>query len=152
MIIEDFIINVYCLIDDLKKKELLKDEKLRKRGFEPNLSGSEVITLEIVGEFLGIDTDKRMWEYFCNHWRELFPKLGSRSNFAKHAANLWQLKKRLQKRLSIQMGAFSDPLHMSDGFPMPTCHFKRAYFSPLFEGSTAYGYCASKNEKRKFSY
>lgn len=146
MSIEDFIIRAYCLIDDLEKKEL-KGEKLRKRGFEPGLTDSEVMTMEVVGEFLGIDTDKGIWEYFDNHWKELFPKLGSRANFAKHAANLWQLKKRLQKKLANQMAAFSDPLHMSDGFPMPTCHFKRAYFSPLFEESAAYGYCASKDEK-----
>lgn len=145
MSIEDFIIKAYCLIDDLEKKEL-KGEKLRKRGFEPSLTDSEVIAMEVVGEFLGMDTDKGIWEYFANHWKEMFPNLGSRANFAKQASNLWHLKKRLQKKLAIQMGAFSDSLHMSDGFPMPTCHFKRAYFSPLFEESAAYGYCASKDE------
>lgn len=145
MPVEDFIISAYCLIDDLIQIEL-KGGKLRKRGFEPGLTDSEVITMEIVGEFLGIDTDKGIWEYFDNHWKSLFPSLGSRSNFARQAANLWQLKQSLQKKLAEQMGAFSDSLHMSDGFPMPSCHFKRAYFSPLFEGEATYGYCASKGE------
>ena len=44
MSVEDFIINVYCLIDDLSKTEF-RGEKLRKRGFEPKLSDSEVITI-----------------------------------------------------------------------------------------------------------
>jgi hypothetical protein len=44
------------------------------------------------------------------------------------------------------MGALSDNLHLADGLPMPVCHFKRAYFSRLFEGVAAYGYCASKKE------
>jgi hypothetical protein len=64
------------------------NDKLRKRGFNPALSDSEMITIEIIAEFLGIDTDKGAWEYFCNHWWSWFPAIGSRANFAKHAANL----------------------------------------------------------------
>jgi hypothetical protein len=146
MSVEEFIITVYCLIDDLSKESVGK-KKLRKRGFEPDLSDSEVITMEIVAEFLGIDTDKGAWEYFCNHWRGLFPRLGSRANFAKHASNLWRIKQMIHKKLAKQLGAFSDPLHMADGFPMPVCHFKRAYFSRIFRGEAAYSHCASKDEK-----
>ena len=61
MLMEDFIITVYCLIDDTLKN-LLGSQKLRHRGFEPKLSNSEVITIEVIAEFLGIDTDKGAWE------------------------------------------------------------------------------------------
>jgi len=50
--------------------------------------------------------------------------LGSRANFAKHAAHLWQVKQRLQKELAQQLGAFIDELHLADGFPMTVCQFK----------------------------
>jgi hypothetical protein len=50
MPIEDFIIKVYVCVDDFIKQL----EKLRKHGFEPKLSDSEVLTMEIVGEFLGL--------------------------------------------------------------------------------------------------
>ena len=70
MPIENFIIAVYYLTNDLSK-EVLGEKKLRKRGFKAELSDSEVITMEIVGEFLGIDTDKGAWEYCLNHWRKL---------------------------------------------------------------------------------
>ncbi len=33
-----------------------------------------------------------------------------------------------------------------DGLPIPVCKFARAYFSRLFEGDAAYGYCAAKQE------
>lgn len=145
MSMENFIITVYCLVDDILKK-LLRDQELRKRGFKPFLSDSEIITMEIVAEFIGIDTDKGAWEYFSRHWKKLFPMLGSRSNFARHAANLWKITQRIQKELAKQLGAFSDTLHLADGFPMPVCHFKRAYFSSIFAGESAYGYCASKGE------
>lgn len=145
MPIEDFIITAYCLIDDLLK-QLLLEKPLRSRGFAPKLSDAEVITMEIVAEFFGIDTDKGAWKYFDNHWKSLFPNLGSRANFAKHTANLWAMTQQVQQELAKQMGAFSDQLHMADGFPMPVVHFKRAHGSRIFSNEAAYGYCASKGE------
>lgn len=146
MSLEDFIITVYCLIEDGLKK-FSEIGKLRQRGFSPSLSDGEVITIEIVAEFLGIDTDKGAWEYIRDHWLEWFPMLGSRANFAKHATHLWQAKQWLQKKLAQQLGAFADELHLADGFPMPVCQFKRAHFSRVFKGVATYGYCASKGEK-----
>ena len=136
---------MYCLVDDLVKTRL-KSKKLRQRGFEPALTDSEVIAMELVAEFQGIDTDKGTWEYFRNHWYALFPNLGSRANFAKHAANLWCIKQQIQKILAGQMGVFTDSLHIADGFPVPVCHFRRANFSQVFSGEATYGYCASKGE------
>lgn len=74
MLIEDFIIEVFCFVDD-QMKNLTATSPLRRRGFQPALSDSEVITMEIVGEFCGIDTDKGMWEYFSWHWRHFFSRI-----------------------------------------------------------------------------
>lgn len=71
--IEDFIIEIYCRTDD-SLKEISRGIKLRSRGFPPSLSDSEVITMEIVGEYLGIDTDKGIWEYFRRHWSHFFSR------------------------------------------------------------------------------
>ncbi len=144
MSLEDFIIRVYCLVDAELKKTV--NTRLRTRGFEPKLSDSEVITMDIVGEFLGKDTDTGIWRYFKEHWTCWFPGLGSRVNYAKQSANLWQMKQKIQLSLALQLGAFADRLHMADGFPLAVCHFKRAGFSSIFEGIAAYGYCASKSE------
>jgi hypothetical protein len=53
MDLSTFIVSVFCLIDDR-----LKGRRIRQRGPAPKLSDSEVLTIEIVGEFLGLDTDK----------------------------------------------------------------------------------------------
>jgi hypothetical protein len=145
MPIEDFIITVFCLIDDACKK-IGGGHRLRTRGFEPKLSDSEVITMDVVGEFLGRDTDTGIWRYVKEHWFSLFPELGSRGNYAKQSANLWIIKQRIQASFAAQSGALSDTLHMADGLPMPICHFKRAGFSSIFKGIASYGYCASKSE------
>ena len=106
---EDFIIAVFCCVDDFFQA-ITHGRPLRKRGFAPTLGDSEVITMEIVGEFLRIDTDRDIWKYFRNHWQQFFPQLGSisRSSFVRQGANLWQYKQVLQQRLAKALGAFDD--------------------------------------------
>ncbi len=72
-----------CLID-----EWLKDQgPLRQRGPAPKLSDFEVLTIEVVGEFLGIDTDSGLLAHFRRHHGELFPALGEvhRTTFSRQA-------------------------------------------------------------------
>jgi len=146
MSIEDFIIAIFYLIDEEIKK-ILASRRLRARGPRPVLYDSEVITMEIVGEFLGKDADKTIWEYFKSHWTHFFPKMPNRTTFARQAANLHAVKQMLQERIARELGAFSDDLHMIDGLPMPTCKCARAHFSAIFKEHGAYGYCATKQER-----
>ncbi|MCC6128137.1 MAG: IS982 family transposase [Chlamydiae bacterium] len=146
MSIDDFIISVFCLIDNELEK-ILKGKKLRQKGPEPGFRDSEVITIEIVGEFLGMGCDKTIWEYFKRHWSHFFPKMPDRSNFVRQAANLYVVKRLLQGSLATGLNAFHDTLHIIDGLPIPVCKFARAHFSQIFKGDVAYGYCASKQER-----
>ena len=143
---EDFIIAVFCCVDDLWH-QLTQGRKIRRGGFAPSLSDSEIITMEIVGEFLGIETDKGIWSYFRANWRQLFPKLKSRSTFVRQAANLWQYKQELQKLLARNLGGFADSIHIIDGFPIPLCHYQRAKKCRLFTTEADFGYCSAKDEK-----
>lgn len=144
---EEFIIFIYCCIADLYE-EIMNEmgSKLRKRGFPPRLTDAELITMEVVGEFLEIDTDKGIWTYFKKHDDHLFPALGSRSNFVKQATNLWKIKQEILLRLSKGMGGYSDSIHMVDGFPIPTCLFARARQSRCFKEEASYGHCATKKQ------
>src|SRR5215204_823815 len=96
MDLNTFIIAVFCLIDDR-----IEDRALRARGPLPRLSDAEVLTIEIVGEFLGLDTDEAIFRYFRRHYGEWFPALGEvhRTTFARQAANLWKIKERLWQEL-----------------------------------------------------
>ncbi len=145
MPIEDFIISVYCCVVE-HWTELTEGKKLRQRGYAPKLADQEVITMEIVGESLGIETDKGIWAYFRGHWLEWFPQLGSRANFSKQASALWVMKQRLQRQLLIQQEVFDDDLFIVDGFPIPVCLFARAKRCQCFKGEADYGYCAAKDE------
>lgn len=103
MSIDEFIIEVFCLIDD-ELENILHGKRFRQRGRHPGLSDSEVITMEIVGEFLGKDCDKDIWQYFTMHWLHFFPKIPDRTNFAKQAANLHAVKQILQESLACKLG------------------------------------------------
>jgi hypothetical protein len=140
MTLDDFIIHVYCFIVDA-----VGSIRLRRAGFAPKLSDAEVLTLAVVGEFLGMHEDKAIWLYFKTHYSDWFPGLGSRTTFVRQCANLLGFKQRLLSQL------FADPrtdtLHMQDGVPIPIVRYARARRDRCFKGQAAYGYCASKDEK-----
>jgi hypothetical protein len=145
MPLEDFIITVFCWVEE-HLDSLLGDHRLRQRGLAPKLTDSEVITLEVVGEFLGLDTDVGIWKYFRRHWPSWFPHLGSRTTFARQAANLWVVKQRLHQELLIDLGAATDPIRLVDGCPLPVCVLTRAPQCRLFPEAADYGYCAAKKQ------
>jgi len=142
MLTEDYIISVYCLVDEMLKKT--QKNKLRQRGPAPKLSDSEVITMEIVGESKGFDCDKHIHAYFRDHWLNLFPALGHRTTFLRQSANLWKVKQEIKKNILNDLLPNGSQLSIVDGFPIPVCGFRRAYFSRLFKGSAEYGFCAAK--------
>jgi len=145
MPIDECIITVFCWVDNELKK-VTAGVKLRTRGFAPHLSDSEVITMELVGEFCGYDGDEAIWQYFKRHWRAWFPELGDRTTFVRQAANLWRLKQVFQERLVTELGARTADCHIIDGFPIAVCKLARAPRSRVLTAEADYGYCAAKGE------
>ncbi len=145
MPLEDFIITVFCWVED-HLNALLGKHRLRQRGFAPKLADSEVITMEVAGEFLGVDTDVGIWTYLGRHWRSWFPELGSRTTFAQQAANRWVVKQRLHQQCLIDLGAATDSMRRVDGCPLPVRGLTRAPQCRRFPGIADWGYCAAKKQ------
>lgn len=120
--------------------ERLKGGRIRSRGPAPKLSDSEVITIEIVGEFLGMDTYKAIFGYFRRHYGEWFPALRGvhRTTFARQAANLWKVKECLWQEL-LSLAPHDPTFALADSFPLPACLFARAYRCRRFKGEAAFG-------------
>jgi len=97
--------------------------------------------MEVVGEFLGIDTEKGLYEHFRRYYAEWFPALKGvhRTTFCRQAANLWVVKEMLWKHLLNQV-RFDPEVSLIDSFPVPTCHFARAYRCRRLAGESAFGY------------
>ena len=122
---EDLIIAVCCCIEQCLQAVEAK-HPFRQRGCTPQCSDSEVCTMEVVGEFLGIDQEKHIGEEFCRHWYAWFPCRSSRSTVVRHAANLWGVKQRIQSNIATLVGAYADTIHVVDGLPLPRWHRARS--------------------------
>lgn len=87
-----FMIAVDCLIEDN-----LAGQRLRKRGPQSTLRESEVLTIEVVGEFLGLDTESNIFAHLCRYYSDWFPGLRqiTRTTFTRQTANLWKVKQEL---------------------------------------------------------
>jgi|GEM_PF-6339231 len=53
--------------------------------------------MEIVGECLGIDQDKQIWQFFKENCLDYFPQIPQRTTFTRQAANLSDYRKGLSK-------------------------------------------------------
>src|SRR3954465_5569701 len=123
MDLETFIVAVFCLADDFVR-EFTQAGRLRQRGPEPVLADSEVLTIEAVGEFLGLDTDQALHAYFRRHFAQFFPgrRTVPRATLVRQAANLWLVKIALWRRLAA--AAQQDArLAILDSLPVPVCRF-----------------------------
>lgn len=131
-----FMVTVFCIIDDW-----LKDKKLRQRGPRPTLEDSEVLTMEVIGEFLGMDEDKAIYTYFRRHWADWFPGIAQvhRTTFARQSANLWLVKQQLWEHVLSQID-YDPTISIVDSFPVPLCRFARANRCKLMPEAAAYGY------------
>jgi IS5 family transposase len=131
----DYIVNVFVMADDFCKI-YYPARKLRTRGTLPKLADSEVITMELVGEYLSLDNDEAIYNYFMRHWKYLFPNLPDRSNFVRQCANLWDVKQRFFEHMS----RFQDHyLQILDSMPIEVCKFVRAKTTKQFKDTAAYG-------------
>ena len=140
MDLDDFIITAFCIIDDTMN-DILRHRRLRQRGPKPSLSDSEVLTIEVVGEYLRLHQDKAIFDYFCRHYSHFFPALKTlhRTTFVRQAANLCAVKELVWQGILAQISLDSE-FHIIDSIPLPACRFARAYRCQRFKGEAAFGY------------
>jgi len=140
MNLDDLIIAWFCLIDDLVPLTTEK-EHLRQSGPEPTLADSEVITMEVIGMYLGLNQDTKLFAYFQRHWGQFFPALAHlhRTTFVRQATNLWKVKEHLWCVIRDHLLTYDPTVGIIDSFPLPVCQFARAYRCRRFRGEASYG-------------
>ena len=142
-----FIIAVYCVIQE--SYDQLFPEGVRQRGFAPELTDAEALTIAIVGEFLGLERDKAIFEYFYKHYRAWFPELHDRTVLVRQWANLWQVEQLIWQKLVRRSGADRADFQVLDTLPIPLCGLKRYKQRHIFIDDLLIepqvGYCASKD-------
>ena len=138
MDLETLTVAAFCLVDDFVRCRG-RGRGLRQRNPAPALADGEVLTVEIVGEFLGLDTDRGLHAHFGH----LFPRLREvhRTTFLRQAANLRAVELALWRHLAA--ATRHDPaLALIDSLPVPACRFARAHRCRSLRGFAAFGHDA----------
>jgi hypothetical protein len=139
MDLDTFIIAVFCWIDEAVPR-VTGGRRLRERGPAPMLADSEVLTMEVVGEYLGLVQGRALFAYFRQHYAHFFPAVSRlhRTTFVRQAANLWRLKERLWHQV---LNSVPHDAHFAiiDSFPLPVCQFARAHRCRRFRAEAAFG-------------
>jgi hypothetical protein len=140
--LDDFIVTSYCLVDDLFE-EVLDGRRLRSRALAPLLDVREVLTVEPVGESLGIDTEKGIFLFFRRRYSEWSPKLirVHCTTFTRQAANLWKMKWLMWKAL-LAKTEHDGAISLVDSFAVPVCSFAKAPRHRSFAGAASCGFDA----------
>jgi hypothetical protein len=128
------------LIDDLIPT-VTKGKRLRERGPKPTLADSEVITMELVGTYLGFSQDQEVFDYFRRHYAQFFPAIArvARSTFVRQAANLLAVKERLWCLIHDGLVLYDPTVAIVDSMPIPVCQFARAYRCRRFDDTASFG-------------
>lgn len=140
MDLDDLTIRWFCLIDE-GLHAVLDGKRLRISGPQPTLADSEVLTMEVVGEYLGLEQDSAIFAYFRRHYAHFFPALAHlhRTTFVRQAANLQVMKERLWQWVRNQI-PYDPQLAIVDSLALPVCQFTRAPRCRRFRGEAAYGH------------
>ena len=140
MNLDDFIITCFCMIDELLPV-VTQGKRLRERGPRPKLAVSLVITMELVGTYLGLSQDQEVFDYFRRHYAHFFPKMAhvARTSFVRQAANLWAVKERLWCLIRDSLLLYDPTVAIVDSMPIPVCQFARAHRCHRFDDTAAFG-------------
>lgn len=125
--LDTFLVTVYCVIDELYQAQFAP-AKPRRRGHQPEVADSEVLTLMVVAQWQPDRSETAFLAWVRAHWRAYFPRLLSQSAFNRRARDLMPvlcaLGPAVHTRLAQELGAtgaatWADLVEVVDGVPVP---------------------------------
>jgi IS5 family transposase len=146
--VETKLIALYLLICRLyDTKPVLKQQRL-SNNHQPLFSDEELLTMYLFGHLQGLTTQRRIYDYIHNHWREWFPALpayqtvNSRLNELAPAFEL--LIEQLLRSGAGHISATDDRL--IDSVPVMLARGTRAHRGRVAPGLADTGFCATKQQ------
>ena len=144
---EDFILLVYVIIDYLYQQFIQLSVSRRRNITTAKMFDSEIITLGICIELVGIDSEKAWYSFVKRNSRHIFPNLCCRTRFNRTRRNLLQVTELLRQKIPLVFPILDSRYFVIDSFPLPVCKFGRARYCRSFrENGANYGKCPSKKE------
>ena len=110
--VEDFVLTIYCLIEDALYPAFCQQHGLpRRAGFPPALRDSECLTIELVGSYWGDTRQKQRYAQMHDRLGAWFPARRDRGAFTRQGANRWQVKAWRPQHLVARLGGDQAPGH-----------------------------------------
>src|SRR5699024_2024041 len=103
---EDFILTAFVIIDELYFRYVPDAVSKRRNVFNAKLSDSEIITISICGELIGVDSENAWFSFVKKNYHHLFPAIGSRSRFNRTRRALLQTTELIRQKM---FSAFAMP-------------------------------------------
>jgi hypothetical protein len=135
-------------VDDLYRQVAAPYD--RRPGPRSAFSDSEVITVTLVAELLGLDTEAGFLADLARHHRALFPSLTERSRFNRRRRRSTEATHRIRAALMARVLGRLEPeeadLGVIDSRPAPVVGFQHARGRHRWYGEASYGRVAAKRE------
>ena len=136
---------IYVIVDDIYRVQIPQTIQTRLNKEKALLSDSEIITISILGELMGNDSEKAWLSFVSKNMSDLFPNMCERSRFNRVRRNLVRVIEHIRICLNQYLRPCADDLRIVDSFPLQVCEFGRARYCRLFAcHGASYGKCPSK--------
>lgn len=135
--IDTFLTALYTIVDDLYQQHFAP-YKLKRRGPEPLLADSEVLTLAICTQWFGTSENKFIG-YAQRHWRSFFPRLLSQSQTNRRTRDLAGVLVHMVSLVSAQLETELVAYEAFDGLPVPLMRRCRGNKHRLFGDEASVG-------------
>lgn len=118
---DTFLTAVYVLVDTAVQHQPPRP----RRGRPPRMSDSEILTLMLVGQFLG-GSERHLVRWAQAQLRPYFPALLSQSSFNRRSRALALRCAWLMHQVRDQLALDTDPFEIVDGLAVPVAHLARS--------------------------
>lgn len=135
--LDTFLVAVYTEVDTLYQMEIAPQLPLRP-GPAPHMSDSEVLTLDVVGQWRG-SSERELLRWAEAHLTAYFPVILSQSAFNRRVRRLGPICTRLMFALADTLGAATAPYQIVDSTPVPLARQCRGERHRLFADEAAVG-------------
>jgi transposase len=117
----------------------------RKNVSKMKMKDEDIITMSIVGEMMGVDSERGWYGYCVKNFGEVFGEFCERSRYNRIRRNLYAVIRQIFDEIVNILGI--GEVAVVDSAPVPVCKFGRARFHKIYKGyGASYGRCVSKKE------
>jgi hypothetical protein len=145
--LEDIFAIIFTIFDDAYGEMVPRQFRTNWNKAKPKLSDSEIMTIAVLGEMLGFDSENAWFSFVKSNFSYLFPSMCGRETYIRRKQNLHESMLDMREYLTTLFITRDPSYSVVDSMPMKACHFARAYFAKVFKSDANFGFCAAKNER-----